>query len=48
LFDKITTYADTRHDFVHGAIIDYYIEQDVITATLARLLQSQIDSGRNL
>jgi hypothetical protein len=39
LLDDITSYADTRHDFVHGAIIDHYIEQGVITARLWRLLQ---------
>ena len=39
LLDEISSYAETRHDFVHGGIIDHYIEQGIITATLARLLQ---------
>jgi hypothetical protein len=41
LLDEILSYADTRHDFVHGAVIDHYIEQGIITATLHRLLQPQ-------
>jgi hypothetical protein len=47
LLDEIWSYADTRHDFVHGAIIGHYIEQSVITATLARLLQPHIAHGEN-
>jgi len=39
LLDEISNYAETRHDFVHGGIINHYIEQGVITATLHRLLQ---------
>lgn len=39
VLDGISMYADTRHDFVHGAIIDHYIEEGVITATLSRLLK---------
>ena len=31
--------AVTRHDLLRGAIIDHYIEQGVVTATLGRLLQ---------
>jgi hypothetical protein len=41
LLDEISSYADTRHDFVHGSIIGHYIEQGVVTATLGRLLQPQ-------
>jgi hypothetical protein len=47
LLDEISNYADTRHDFVHGGIIHYYIEQDVITATLHRLLQPPRRPRRN-
>jgi hypothetical protein len=39
VIDEIASYADTRHDFVHGGYFDHLIEQGVITVTLARLLQ---------
>ena len=39
VLDEISSYAGTRHDFVHGGMIDNLIEQGVITVTLARLLQ---------
>jgi hypothetical protein len=39
VIDGIASYADTRHDFVHGGIIVELIEQGVITVTLGRLLQ---------
>jgi hypothetical protein len=39
VLDKISSYTDTRHDFVHGGMIVELIEQGVITVTLGRLLQ---------
>ena len=39
VLDEISSYADTRHDFVHGGMIVDLIEQGVITVTLGRLLQ---------
>jgi len=39
LLDKIEGYAETRHDYVHGAVINHHIERRIMTATLARLLQ---------
>jgi hypothetical protein len=39
VLDEISSYADSRHDFVHGGSIHHLIEQGVMTVTLARLLQ---------
>jgi hypothetical protein len=39
LLDEICTLADTRDDFIHGGIIDFYAEEGVLAVTLARLLQ---------
>jgi hypothetical protein len=44
LLNEICTLADTRDDFIHGGIIDFYAEQGVLAVTLARLLQP---SGRD-
>ena len=35
LLDEIEGDAQTRHDYVHGAVIAHYIDQGTITATLA-------------
>jgi hypothetical protein len=39
LLSEISRYASTRHDLMHGAIIDPVINESGITATLYRLLQ---------
>ena len=39
VIDEIGSYTDTRHDFVHGGSMNHFIEQGLITVTLARLLQ---------
>jgi hypothetical protein len=39
LLNEIWSYADNRHDFIQGGMVNYYIEEGVITATLWRLLQ---------
>jgi hypothetical protein len=36
---EIDSLAETRHDFVHGAVIGSYVERSTISVTLARLLQ---------
>jgi hypothetical protein len=39
LLQEISRYASTRHDLMHGAIIDHVVNESGITATLYRLLQ---------
>ncbi len=39
ILDEIASLADTRHAFVHGAVIKSYVERSAISATITRLLQ---------
>lgn len=39
LLNEIEALSETRHDFVHGAVIDHYLSRSEITVTMARLLQ---------
>jgi hypothetical protein len=47
LLQEISRYASTRHDLMHGAIIDHVINESGITATLGRLLQPAGQPRRN-
>jgi hypothetical protein len=39
LLDEIDALSDTRHDFVHGAMIEHRIGRISVTATMGRILQ---------
>ncbi len=45
ILDQIKDLSDTRHDFVHGAAIEYHTGSST-TVTLARLLQPSIGPRR--
>jgi hypothetical protein len=47
LLQEIARYASTRHDLMHGAIIDHLINESGTTATLYRLLQPARQPRRN-
>jgi len=39
LLDEIGSLADTRHDYVHGAVVGHSLERSAIRVTMGRMLQ---------
>jgi len=46
LLGEITSLADTRHEYVHGAVFGHILDRSILTITLARLLQPNKQTGR--
>ena len=44
--DEIEAVAPTRHDFVHGAMIEHHEKRNIMMVTIGRLLQPHNIQGR--